>query len=105
MRNASTKRKKELHQRRDFLRKSKHACKNSEVMHKEDTIIYHRWAVELDQEVHNLREKDRKLTEHILELANIYDKVNLDDAAVHPHRPPRLCNCTSYQCIHSLVIM
>lgn len=105
MKNAMMTRKKELHKRREFLRKGKHARNNMEVLHRADNILYHQWDEELDHDIQALREKDRTLIEHILEVTNIYNKVDEDEVSVYPNRPPRPCICDVYPCLHTLVIM
>lgn len=97
LKEATTARKKEIHRRKDFLRKGKHACKNIEVFH------HQRWEEEMEDEMLSLREQDKKLTEHILEVTNLYSNVEKDEAAVHPQRFPRPCTCHIFP-MHSLVI-
>lgn len=83
---STTERKKEVHRRKDFLRKGKHACRNQEIFHQKENILYHRWDEEMEEELLSLREKDKKLTEHILEVTKVYFLVEKDEASIHPQR-------------------
>lgn len=104
MKEENASRKKELRRRKDFLRKGKHACKNIEVFHHRDGILYQRWEEELEDEIINLRAKDQQLIDQILEVTNLYTDVEKDEETVYPQRFPRPCVCHTFPCIHTLVI-
>ena len=103
--NDFTERKEELWKQREFLRKGKHACIHLETLHTSESIIYNRWAEELDSEVLDIREKDKKLTKHTLKLTDVYRQIEADEQQTHPNRSPRGCQCTFFPCIHSIVVM